>query len=296
VYFRVLQAMKAILYFIALPFIYLVSLLPFRVLHVISDMLYLVMYKGLGYRKHVVLKNMRNAFPDKDEREIRILCNRFYRNFCDALLESVKAITISAKAIRRHFLLEDTAAWQKFYEQGQSVIIANGHMGNWEISGMRLGLAGLHTVIYIYKPLKNKYFDRLVHHMRTRLGVELYARKETVRKMHADKSRLTATAFIADQTPPPENAYWTTFLNQDTPVFQGMEKLARKFNYPVIYISISRLKRGYYQLVPELLADDPASLPPTELTERFSRRLEQDIRAQPESWLWTHRRWKHRRA
>lgn len=287
--------MGAIFYYLSLPLLYLVSLLPFRLLYGVSDVLYVVLYRWFGYRKQVVLTNMRNAFPEKDEQEIRALCDRFYRHFCDVILETIKTLTVSAAAVERRVLFEDRSVFEEYQRRGQSIILALGHYGNWELAGARFSQAGLHQLYVIYNPLKNKRFDRLAYHMRTRLGTRLYRRKETWTSMLEDREHLTATAFIADQTPSRHSAYWTTFLNQDTAVFQGMDKIARKLNYPVIYATIKRVKRGYYHIESELLAAEPKHLAEMETTELFTRRLERDIREQPEHWLWTHKRWKHRR-
>ena len=188
------------------------------------------------------------------------------------------------------------AILQQYAREKRSVILVLGHYGNWELAGARYSqerdIPQLHV---IYHPLANARFDRLMHHMRTRHGTKLYTMRETSKAMIRDRDLLTATAFIADQTPSPERAYWMTFLNQDTPVFQGTEALAKKLNKPVIYISITRPERGYYCMSMETLVDDPTRTRDGEITEVHTRRLEQDIRKYPELWLWTHRRWKHKR-
>ena len=130
--------------------------------------------------------------------------------------------------------------------------------------------------------------------MRTRLGNKLYAMKDSYRGMISNRKEVTATAFIADQTPLPKGAYWTTFLNQDTPIFFGTAKIAKKLNYPVIYVSIKRPRRGHYEISAELLIQHPDSLSENEISERHTRRLERDIRENPHIWLWSHRRWKHK--
>jgi KDO2-lipid IV(A) lauroyltransferase len=148
----------------------------------------------------------------------------------------------------------------------------------------------------IYHPLSNPYFERLIVRMRTRLGNGLYPMSDTLRGMLHDRGRLTATAFIADQSPPRHSAIWLRFLHQDTAVFSGTEKIARKLGYPVIYVHITRERRGRYRMDLHELVGDPSSTAPGEITEIHTRRLERDIQAQPELWLWTHRRWKHKRA
>jgi len=154
---------------------------------------------------------------------------------------------------------------------------------------------GLHQLFVIYHPLQNKWFDGLVHHMRTRLGNKLYAMNDTMKGMLRDRDKVTATAFIADQTPPPDRAYWTTFLHQETPVFFGTEKIAQKLGYPVIYVGIERVRRGHYEMRFEELVANPERTTEGELSQLHTRRLESDIRRLPAFWLWSHRRWKHKR-
>ncbi len=285
-------------YYIALPFLYLVSILPFWLLYLISDGLYIIFYYLIGYRKKVVLLNLRNSFPEKSEEEITILSKKFYRYFCDLILESLKTLTVSREQVRKHVVFSDAAVatFKKYNESKQSIILVMGHMGNWELAGAGFSQLVSSPKLYIlYHPLSNKRFDQLVYHMRTRLGNGLYAMNESLRGMLRDRDKVTATAFIADQTPSPEGAYWTTFLHQDTPVFKGTEKLATKLNYPVLYVSVFRTKRGVYTIDLELLTDHPKGCQENEISEKHTRRLEKDILIQPEIWLWTHKRWKHKR-
>ena len=283
-------------YFVALPFIYGISLLPFPLLYLLSDGIYVLIYKVLGYRKEVVMNNLRNSFPEKDEAELKAIASKFYRWFCDLTLETLKTLTISPEEVRKRVEFKGKDILQQYAREKRSIILVLGHYGNWELAGARYSqerdIPQLHV---IYHPLANARFDRLMHHMRTRHGTKLYTMRETSKAMIRDRDLLTATAFIADQTPSPERAYWMTFLNQDTPVFQGTEGLARKLDKPVIYISITRPERGYYCMSMETLVADPTRTTDGEITEVHTRRLERDIRKYPELWLWTHRRWKHKR-
>ncbi|HRD54471.1 MAG TPA: lysophospholipid acyltransferase family protein [Flavobacteriales bacterium] len=288
--------MGAIGYYLALPFIYGIALLPFPLLYLISDGLYFLLYRVLGYRKEVVLTNLRNSFPEKSDGEILDIARRFYRWFCDLTLETLKTLTISPEQVKERVAFENVELLEDYARKKQSIILVLGHFGNWELAGARYSQEkGIPQLIVIYHPLQNTYFDRLVHHMRTRHGTQLYTMQETSRSMLRDRHLLTATAFIADQTPAPERAYWMTFLNQDTPVFLGTEALSRKLGYPVVYISITRPKRGFYRMVAETLVENPKATAEGETTVTHTRRLERDICAHPELWLWTHRRWKHKR-
>ncbi len=186
-------------------------------------------------------------------------------------------------------LLDDLA------QKNQSVVLVMGHHGNWEWGGNSFSLVCKQQLFVIYHPLQNQYFNQLIIKMRTRFGTKLIAMQDTFREMVRNKNIVSATAFIADQTPAPENAYWTNFLNQDTPVFWGTERISKKMRYPVVYVHISKLKRGYYQLSAEMLIEDAKATAEGEVTEVFTRKLEQLIKQQPETWLWSHKRWKHKR-
>ncbi|MGD1845970.1 MAG: lysophospholipid acyltransferase family protein [Salibacteraceae bacterium] len=264
-------------------------------LYRISDFLFAVVYHLIGYRKKVVMNNLRNSFPDKSEAELQGIQKRFYVFFCDLILETLKTLTVSPTTLAKRLAFKNLEVFQRYYDQEQSIIIVMGHWGNWELGGARFAIEPLHKLYVIYHPLHNKYFDRLVYYMRTRLGNGLYAMKDTLRGMVRDKAELNATAFIADQTPSRRGAHWMQFLNQDTPVFTGTGKIAHKMKYPVVYAGVRRTKRGHYEIELEDLVPNPAEVDPVEILERFNRRLEKDIKELPEIWLWTHRRWKHKR-
>lgn len=288
--------MKAIVYYLSLPFLYLVSIVPFAWIYRISDFLYFILYRLGSYRKNIVHTNLKNSFPDKNEVERLQIQQNFYRFFFDLMLETIKTMSISPEELRKRILFEDTSILHKYAELQQSIIIVMGHFGNWELGGARFAIDDFHKLVVVYHPLQNEYFDQLMYKMRTRLGNGLYTMKNTLRGMIEHKNQLTATAFIADQTPPRHGAYWMDFLNQDTPVFTGTGKIANKFNYPVIYASVKRTKRGYYTILLEELCANPSQTEPEEIVAQFFRKLEQDIREMPETWLWTHRRWKRQRT
>lgn len=289
--------MSAIIYYIALPFIYLISILPFRILYGVSNFLYVILYYILGYRKAVVLQNLRNSFPDKSDDEIKDICKRYYKYLCDLFLETFKTLTVSKKTMQKHcyFNPESKIFLDRLAAENKSAILVMGHLGNWEWGGNTVSLQLKQQLYVIYHPISNKYFDWLVYNMRTRFGTKLIKMKNTFRDMLENREELNITAFIADQTPAPESAYWTTFLNQDTPVFKGTELIARKINYPVIYARVVRVKRGYYEMFVDMLCEVPKATKEGEISELHTRRLEKDIIAQPEVWLWSHRRWKHKK-
>ena len=289
--------MAALVYYLIIPFIYLISVLPFPVLFLLSDFLYFLIYYVAGYRKKVVLENLRNAFPEKSDKEIKRICKDFFQYLCDLMLETLKMLTISTNGILEHckFAPGSKEVFDKLADENKSLILVMGHVGNWEWSGHPFSLLLRHQLYVLYHPLANKYFDRLMYHIRTQNGTKMMPMRNAYKEMLLHKNELTATAFIADQTPQPNNAYWIKFLNQDTPVFKGTEVIAKKMNLAVVYACVKRVKRGYYEMHAELLTEDPASLPDGKLSEMHTTRLEQDILAQPETWLWSHRRWKHKK-
>ena len=286
--------MQAFWFYLAYPFLYLISLLPFWMLYGLSDIFYVVL-KLSGYRKKVVLTNLRNSFPEKTEQEILLICNNYYRYLCDLILEIIKTMTMSEAQTNKRCVFHNPQWLNDIYTEGKSIIVLMGHYGNWEWAGPAFSLTTKFQLVVIYRPLSNPYFEKMTVKMRTRHGTKITAVNSTLRDMVANRKTITATAFVADQTATPKNAYWTNFLNQDTAVFAGPEKLAKKFDYPVVYMNVKRMKRGYYEVFPELLFINPKETADNEILETFTKRLEKEINIDPTIWLWSHRRWKHKR-
>ena len=254
-----------------------------------------MVYHLLKYRRKVVFTNLKNAFPNKSEDEIEKIAKEFYGFLCDFIVESVKSITISEKEIRRRCRFEDTSLIDRLYAEKIKSIGVLGHFGNWEWASPAFSLLEKHKLFVIYKELNNVHFEKLMLNIRSRFGSKLIEMKKVVREMFKNKDLLAVTIFVSDQTPFPEDAYWTTFMNQDTPVFRGTEVMSKKFNLPVYYISVKREKRGYYVVHTEMLVENPQATADGEISELHTRRLEKDIMENPELWLWSHRRWKHKR-
>lgn len=287
--------MQFILFYLTYPLIYLTASLPFPVLYKISDFFYYII-RLTGYRQKVVLKNLKNSFPEKTAKEIEDISKSYYRYMCDLVLETFKTLTMTEKQAREHCIFHSTPWLDKMCADKQSFVLVMGHYGNWEWAGPAFTLNTGFQLVVIYRPLSNIYFDRMMIRMRTKFGTRITPVQNTLRDMVANRGKLTATAFIADQTASRKNAHWMTFLNQDTAVFTGPEKLAKKFNYPVVFINVKRLRRGYYEVTPELLVNNPQeNSEEGAILELFMKRLEQDIVKEPETWLWSHKRWKHKR-
>lgn len=285
--------MQAISYYLTYPFIYLVASLPFPILYGLSSVLSWVL-SIIGYRKEVIQSNLRNSFPKKSEKEIRNLTKSYYDYLCDLSLETIKTMKMTEAESKRRVILENPEVLDQLYEKGQSIIIMLGHFGNWEWFGPCITLNTRYQLVVIYRPLTQPYFDRMTTSWRTRFGTEITPVMQTLRTMISNKNRITATAFVADQAAP-TNAYWTTFLNQETSVFTGAEKMASKFNYPIVYLHADRPRRGYYNIRTEVLFQEPAKTMENEISETFTRRLEKDIVENPVIWLWSHKRWKNKR-
>jgi Kdo2-lipid IVA lauroyltransferase/acyltransferase len=286
--------MQAATFYLAFPFIYLLSLMPFSVLYIISDGLYYIIRLS-GYRKKVILKNLKNAFPSRSDGEISSLCNQYYRYLCDLLVETLKTLNMPAKETLKRCTFHQQPWLDQLYKEKKSIMIIMGHYGNWEWAGPCFTLSTNYQLVVVYRPLSHPYFEKMMVGMRTRFGTQITPVDKTLRDMVANRDKITATAFIADQTATSKFAYWMKFLNQDTAVFTGPDRLAKKFNYPVVYMKVTRPKRGHYEVTPELLFHEPKNVADNEVIEKFMNRLELDIMENPVPWLWSHMRWKHKK-
>jgi len=279
-------------YFFLIP----VSLLPFPVLYKISDLLYYLFYYGLGYRKKVVLKNIQQSFPEKSAGEHIVICKKFYRHFCDLILESLKVFTISEKEVRKRMIFKNPEFLNAYFHQKQSIIIAGGHYNNWELFAVAVDSPMLHHAIAIYKPLSSKFFDSKMRATRSKYGLTMVSTKIIKQVFEDEKDNLTATIFGIDQSPAKAaKSHWMKFLQQDTAVLFGTEKYAKEYNYPVVFGHITKEKRGHYSFEFFPVCDHPLQTSHGEITQKITNMLEDDILKQPEFWLWSHKRWKHKK-
>lgn len=288
-----------ILYYPLLAIWYLLSLLPLRVHYVISDGMYLMLYRLLGYRRKVVRVNLRNAFPEKSEEELQRIEREFYHFFCDYLAESVKLMTISRENLRRRMVFKGTDIVDEVIEDGQSCAVFLGHLCNWEwVTSLPLWVTPKAQCGQIYHPIENHTFDRLFLRLRQRLGAVCIPMKDTLREIisYRRKNQPVVIGYIADQKPHWVNIHhWLYFLHHDTPVLTGTERIVKKVNHAVFFLDVRRVRRGYYEATFKLITREPQKMPDYEITDAYFRLLEDSIRRAPEFWLWSHDRWKRTR-
>ena len=276
------------------------ALLPMRVLYVLADFLYIIIYRVLRYRLKVVRRNLAASFPEKSEQERRAIERGFYHHFADYIVETLKLAHISLEELQRRAYVQNPEVVDRLMDAGHPCcLLLMGHYGNWEwYSGSTTRFADA-MMYQIYRPLNNKAVDKLFIWLRTKFGSRVISKYETGRevvRLQRNKVR-SVVIFLADQTPSRQNLhYWTSFLNQDTAILTGAERLARKLDTPVIFLDVQMLRRGYYTLELQLLAEHPKETPENWITEEYARRMERSILRNPAGWLWTHKRWKYTRT
>lgn len=279
-------------YLVYIP-LYLLSLLPLRVLYLLSDALAAFTWYVLGYRKKVVLDNLRIAFPEKSEQERKAIAKKFYHNFVDNFIETLKLLSAGQKFITKHFVL-DSDPFNAFLQAGRKCQLHLGHNFNWEIANVVMPYYTSHTFIAVYMPLRNKVMDRFFMHLRTRTGTVMLPATDMRNAIVPYRNSQYVLALVADQAPGDvSKAYWLNFFGRPTPFVRGPESGARVANIPVIFAQIYKVKRGYYRAHLEVGTENPHDLPEGELTRHYITFLEKAIRQHPDMWLWSHRRWKH---
>ena len=284
--------------YILYAIVWLISFLPFRVLYLIADLNYLLLYYVFHYRRKVVRTNLCNSFPEKSLREIVAIERKYYKHLADLTIELYKLWHVSEATIRKRCVFKNTALPQSYFDEGRSVIGVLGHYGNWEwMSSYSLWETSA-DFLALYKPIRNKVTNRMMQQIRSRFGAVLVAKDDTLRVIvrYRSENRLFLAGFIGDQTPNGHNLnFWMRFLNQDTPVLLGTEKIARKYNIPVVSVRMRKVKRGYYEVEFVDVCANPAEQPQGKITEMHTQLLESFIKEEPQYWLWSHKRWKHKK-
>ena len=288
-----------ILYYIIYAVWYVFSLLPMRVHYVISDLMFWLLYKLVGYRRDVVRKNLTESFPEKSEEELQRIERGFYHFFCDYLVETVKLMTISREEMKRRVVFKHAELVDEIMGSGQSIAMYLGHYCNWEwVSSIPLWLNPNAWCGQVYHPLENKDFDKLFLKIRERMDAHSIAMQDTLREVvnHKRNNQPIIIGYISDQVPYWTNIHhWVNFLNHDTPVLTGTERIVHKMGHAVLYLDIHRVRRGYYEAELKLVTREPQKMKDFELTDIYFEMLEKSIRRSPEFWLWSHNRWKRTR-
>ena len=288
-----------IVYFLLTTFIFITSLLPFWLLYRLSDLTRFFLFNLVGYRKKVIHENLRNSFPEKSDKEIDRIAKKFYKNLTDIIFEVIKVRTIRLKTLQKRYVYKNLDIINKQFDNGKSVILTIGHCGNWEWMGPTIDHSLKPPGYAVLKPLSDKFMDNYINRLRTRFADDerLIPFKQTFRKLIKLKDELIYSLMAADQTPHKDEInYWSTFLHQDTPFFLGTEKIAKALDHSVVYMEIVRVKRGYYEITTRLITDNPKNTGQYEITESFIKELENSIQRNPDNWLWSHRRWKYKKA
>jgi Kdo2-lipid IVA lauroyltransferase/acyltransferase len=286
--------MHALSYYLAKPFLFLFQFLPFWLIYRIADFFCFFLYHIVRYRRHVIEDNLKKAFPEKNSKEIREICFQFYQYFSDLILEVVKTPGMSQRQSIERCKLQNPELLQLYAQKGQNIIIVMGHYGNWEWASPCMAYMTTFKTSVVYQKLNHPYFNQYLLALRTRYGINAVPREQITHSMRKLRNTINASIFVADQTPPNINhAFWVSFLNQETPFFQGVEKLGKLFNYPIIFASINKVKRGYYEVECKVLCESPKNTQEGEITSLFAKALENQIKQSPSYWLWSHRRWKH---
>lgn len=283
------------MYYPVLVLFYPVSLLPLWMLYGLSDAIFFILYHVTGYRKEIVLDNLRHAFPGKSEEELFTIRKANYKSFCDQWVETLKLLSISKKELNKRI----EANWEVFhdlYQEERNTHALLGHTFNWEWANVACAWNVQQQFAGIYLPLTGKHFDRLMLHLRSRSGALLISMKALKRGLLALKGRQYILAQMADQNPSvTEVAEWLPFMNREAPFFKGTEQMARRAKAAVIFAGIKKLKRGYYQIHLQRFCDDASQVQKGVILKSYVQFLEEQLKTQPENWMWTHRRWKYQR-
>ena len=274
--------------------VFLFRLLPFSVLFVLADFVSFLLHKVIGYRLKVVKENLNKSFPDLKEDELEKLIKSFYKHLSDILLEGIKGYSLSEKELRKRFVYKNPEILDEAFQSGKHIMLMPAHYGNWEWAVLSLPLPLKHQIIGVYKPLRAQLIEAFVGKRRSRFGLILNPISETRTAMNNPPAKPTAYIMMSDQHPSSrKKAQWIKFLGRDTACLHGADHYARKYNYPVYYMHIARVKRGFYEVEFSPLELNASATQRAEITQKYMSVLEEKILEKPSDWLWSHRRWKY---
>lgn len=289
--------MKYIAYLIVYPILWCISILPFPLLYLLSDFVYIIVYRIIGYRKKTVRKNMAMTLTHLSEKERLIIEKKFYHHLCDLFLEMIKTMTISKEEICKRYVFKNVEVYKEIEKKEKSIAIMCAHYASYEWA-VSLNYHSHYKSYGIYKKLKNPYFDKLVHKIRSKFKAILITTKETIPTIinNSNNNILSVYGFASDQSPKENTAFhYAKFMGIEVPVHTGAEMLAKRYNMNVVFLKTKKIKRGYYEGSIEMLSENPKEIPNYELTDQFLKLVEQQIYEAPEYYLWTHKRWKYKR-
>ena len=290
--------MQLLAFVVIYPILWVTSMLPFRLLYCVSDGLYFILYRLVGYRKKTVSENLKLVFPEKSEAERKRIEKKFYHHLCDMILEAIKSMNIHKEDMKKRFKFTNIEIIKDFEKRNKSISLMCAHYGSWEWIFILQAYTS-HKTFAIYKRLNNKYFDRMIRKIRARYDSYLITTKETASVLTENKKKglLTINGFAADQSPKKNKAYhWSKFMGIDVPVHTGAEMLSKKLDLSVVFFSVKRVKRGFYETTFKTLAEAPNNFEDYKITDQFISLVENQIYEAPEYYLWTHKRWKHRKT
>ncbi len=290
------EQMQLFIFLLVYPLIWFLSILPLRVLYILSDIIYVPLYYVFGYRKKVVRHNLKLAFPEKKQQELLKIEKKSIRHFIDTFMEMIKTFDISEREILNRITIENPKEIERLIKNNKSVIIISSHYANWEWA--------VHLMVKLvdcdgfgsYTKIGNKYFEEKIKKSRSKFGANLVLSSRFIRQMQKnyDEKIQAIYGFLSDQSPLLKKAYyWNNFMGIRVPIIIGHELMAKRFDYPVIYLQTDRIKRGYYTSKITILTENPRELPDYQITDKFIKILEGQIRKNPEFYFWTHNRFKH---
>ncbi|MFV8361026.1 lysophospholipid acyltransferase family protein [Flavobacterium sp. LS1P3] len=289
--------MQFLVFILAFPFLWIISILPFRIFYWFSDFIYLIVYHIIGYRKKTVKENLALALPHLNDKERLTIEKKSYHHLCDMFLEMIKTMTISSAEMNKRFVVTNIELVKEYENKGKSTVLLASHYASWEWL-LSINQKTKFKGIGVYKKIANKYFDKLIRDIRSKYNAELVETKKAIPLMAENQKNgiLSMYGLASDQSPKLNRAFhWDKFMGIEVPVHTGAEMLAKKYDLNILFVKVKKVKRGFYEATFVPITDNPTSIPDFEITNTFLREVEKQILEAPEYYFWTHKRWKHRR-
>ena len=289
--------MQFLVYILAYPLLWLISILPFRIFYLLSDCVYFLIYYVLGYRRKVVRENLALTLPHLSNAERKTIEKKFYQHMCDMFLEMIKTMTISPEEMAKRFRVTNIEVVREYEAKNKSIVLFASHYASWEWL-LTINKQLKFKAYAVYKKIANPYFDKLVRRIRSKYDAELVETKKTIPLMAQNQRNgiLSLYGLASDQSPKMDRIFhWKTFLNIEVPVHTGAEMLAKKYDLSVLFVKVKKLKRGFYEATFVPICDNPKDFSDFEITEMYLKEVEKQILEAPEYYLWTHKRWKYKR-